>query len=796
MANSSLFEVYLRLRPATAGSRFLDVEEPQNQFPDHITIKPPENDRRKKAIERFAFTRVFEEDAAQLDVFEGTGLIPLIEGVLGPEGREGRDGLLATLGVTGSGKSHTILGSKYERGMTQMALDVLFSNIGDLLVDPATSSSTFPSIAAADVSEAHLFPASLYLDTLYGDSHATSRAQTPGLVCSPSTTPTHPTSVGLYPSLVQKLSQLGNEKISSPLKSPFLNIKPLVSEGVTRITRSAAAKMKSPTKDGNSSFLSTSAFPSKQRHQMPRLSTMPDHPSVDDLAIDVDQTAEYAIVVSMFEVYNDRIFDLLTGASQSSKLMNGGRRRALLFKPTEQSPDRKQVAGLKKIICGSLDEALMVLETGLLERKVTGTGSNAVSSRSHGFFCVEVKKRHRATRGPWSSSTLTVCDLAGSERARNAKTAGETLAEAGKINESLMYLGQCMQMQSDISAEGGNKRNVVPFRQCKLTELLFSNSFPSTASSHHHNNSHRSPQKAIMVVTADPLGDYNATSQILRYSALAREVTVPRVPSLTSTMQLGTHTQQHHRPGTSNSGRMTPSVVAALEEQLDNTLTEVTRLAEQLDVLHVQLRDERDRRRQAERGWRAAEDNMVEAEAALREELYAEYEDRLEQLQRRYKASWDEEADRCEEHWDRKVEILTKGIQVHEDEGDDDDEGGPVVAGGSSSSSSSREQDRERIAELEDENAALRRQVEMLRREQQLRSPSKSYRSASGNTRLGAADAGAGSGGGSIALTPKVQLPLRAPSKGANVLPGVRKQRVLGKKRWGIENDSDPFDSD
>lgn len=35
----------------------------------------------------------------------------------------------------------------------------------------------------------------------------------------------------------------------------------------------------------------------------------------------------------------------------------------------------------------------------------------------------------------------------GSERARNAKTAGATLAEAGKINESLMYLGQCLQMQ-------------------------------------------------------------------------------------------------------------------------------------------------------------------------------------------------------------------------------------------------------------------------------------------------------------------------------------------------------------
>lgn len=37
----------------------------------------------------------------------------------------------------------------------------------------------------------------------------------------------------------------------------------------------------------------------------------------------------------------------------------------------------------------------------------------------------------------------------GSERARTAKTAGATLAEAGKINESLMYLGQCLQMQSN-----------------------------------------------------------------------------------------------------------------------------------------------------------------------------------------------------------------------------------------------------------------------------------------------------------------------------------------------------------
>jgi hypothetical protein len=103
---TSLFDVYLRLRPSFAGGtdRFLDVEPADFEpFPKHITIKPPVNDHRKRAVEKFAFTRVFEEDANQLDIFRGTGVMPLLEGVLGTEGSN-RDGLLATLGVTGSGK--------------------------------------------------------------------------------------------------------------------------------------------------------------------------------------------------------------------------------------------------------------------------------------------------------------------------------------------------------------------------------------------------------------------------------------------------------------------------------------------------------------------------------------------------------------------------------------------------------------------------------------------------------------------------------------------------------------------
>jgi len=105
-SSTAHFDVFLRLRPSSAvdKERFLDVEHTETDAPTHITIKPPVNDNRKRAVEKFAFTRVYQEYAGQRELFETTGILPMVEGVLGAPGREGRDGLLATLGVTGSGK--------------------------------------------------------------------------------------------------------------------------------------------------------------------------------------------------------------------------------------------------------------------------------------------------------------------------------------------------------------------------------------------------------------------------------------------------------------------------------------------------------------------------------------------------------------------------------------------------------------------------------------------------------------------------------------------------------------------
>ncbi|CZR67597.1 related to rabkinesin-6 [Phialocephala subalpina] len=642
-SQSALFQVYLRLRPPPPGQaaseRFLTVEEARNDAPPtHITLNPP-NDNRRRAVEKFAFTEVFEEDSNQLDLFHGTGVLPLVEGVLGPNGGEGRDGLLATLGVTGSGKSHTILGSRTQRGLTQLALDVLFRSISNNILDPSTSTSLHATVAASDPSEAQVMSSQMFLDTMYGDPSAASRAS--------SRAPT-----------------------------------PMVGESY--------------------------APPPTPRRHLQRPSALPMSPDISSVVVDADPNAEYAILISMYEVYNDRIFDLLTPAIPN-KSTKDFRRRPLLFKSTEQSPDRKVVAGLRKIICGTMKEALMVLEAGLHERRVAGTGSNSVSSRSHGFFCVEVKKRRRS-RMPtqWGGSALTIVDLAGSERARDAKTQGATLAEAGKINESLMYLGQCLQMQSDLG--NSTKPNLVPFRQCKLTELLFSNSFPSTSTipstpSHHHSHqAPRNPQKAVMIVTADPLGDFNATSQILRYSALAREITVPRIPSVTSTILAQSTASHYFSP---RAGRSSPTDTE--RETMEIAALEIARMSEEIDGLRSELLAEQQRRLEVEAHLESMTDRIIEVEAEVREECFLEMEKMMESEMRRWKASWAEQQERTEEHLDRKLEIYTRSIDAS-DEGEDK-ENTPV-----------------RDLSMEDENTRLRREVEILRRELQSRSPSKSQR--------------------------------------------------------------------
>ncbi|KAL1842117.1 hypothetical protein VTJ49DRAFT_5996 [Mycothermus thermophilus] len=774
--SANLFQVYLRLRPpqggaATSGERFLAVEKPDDdgsETPKHITLNPP-NDRRR-AIEKFAFTQVFEEDATQLDVFHCTGVANLIKGVLAPCGGDGTDALLATLGVTGSGK---------------LSLDVIFRSLGENLVDCDSNPNLEQSILASEPSEAALFSAPNFIDSI----------------------------ILLVPIVMRNLeAQVGRRN---------------------RADGTAALRQGSHQPKP---FMGDSVGPGQAPpRRLFRPSTFPQQPDVSALSVSCDPSAEYAVVISMYEVYNDRIFDLLTPPVKSAATKEY-RRRPLLFKSTEASPDRKVVAGLRKVICGNLQQALLVLEAGLHERRVTGTGSNSASSRSHGFFCVEVKKRVKGSRRrgaevPWGSAAFTIVDLAGSERARDAKTAGATLAEAGKINESLMYLGQCLQMQSDAATK--DKPNLVPFRQCKLTELLFSNCYPSASAM--SSGRHRNPQKAVMIVTADPHGDFNATSQILRYSALAREVTVPRVPSITQAI-LNAAAQASQRPSDPlvsptttrpfsplGDGSVTypqlvtsPNIVRNASPMsnasdthrstMEAAALEIARLSEEVEYLRRALDAERAAREQAEAHLLTMEDRMIELEQAVREDCTAEFEQRLEIEMARWRATLQVEMERGEEHWGRKIEVFERSmgiVNTGDDDADDEDKENVLVEDASQ--------------ELE----RLRRENELLRREVADLSPTKRLplreRGSDASvalaraSRQGAADRGSPrtvsrstrGGGPSAPLDDEASLLLKleklrvsdnqASGRGSTTSGGSspRKVRRLPGKRWNAAGDDD-----
>ena len=151
-----------------------------------------------------------------------------------------------------------------------------------------------------------------------------------------------------------------------------------------------------------------------------------------------------------------------------------------------------------------------------------------------------------------------------------------------------------------------------------------------------------------MIVTADPLGDFNATSQILRYSALAREVTVPRIPSVSSTIFFNCPMTPSKSTA---SGRISPNYNSA---ELEAATAEIQKLHDQLELLKARFEDEQERRKEAEEMWIKAEEKLEDMEREVREECYSEMEKKMEEEKRRWLAVWEEEVDPSSswEYWD------------------------------------------------------------------------------------------------------------------------------------------------
>jgi kinesin family protein C2/C3 len=162
----------------------------------------------------------------------------------------------------------------------------------------------------------------------------------------------------------------------------------------------------------------------------------------------------YEISVSMIEIYNEAVHDLLSTAENKEKDMK-----------IRQSKDGGVfIEGLTEEEVQTEDDVIRLMLLGHKNRAVGRTDMNAHSSRSHSLLTVTVQG-HNFTAGITYIGKLHLIDLAGSERVSKSGATGDRLKEAQAINKSLSALGNVLQKLQQ-------KGQHVPFRDSKLTYLL------------------------------------------------------------------------------------------------------------------------------------------------------------------------------------------------------------------------------------------------------------------------------------------------------------------------------------
>ncbi|CAN6647593.1 hypothetical protein TRVA0_022S01574 [Trichomonascus vanleenenianus] len=507
-SNDTELPVFLRLKPKPS---YAGDEQPYLKVipgTPSIKIDPPKGSR-YKSEDVFHFSGIFREPSTQLDVYK-SAVFPLVQSTL----TDGEDSIFFTMGASGSGKSHTVLGYRKTPGMVHMAVDTLFKSIG-------------PNIAEFD--------------------------------------------------FVESISDKNPHRSSSAVEA-----------GIYLDWKSDSPKVY---------YLPHSLYAEKT---------------------EIDPKYNYGVYISMVEIYNDRIFSLLDDSTK---------RRPLNLKT--DSNGKVILSDMQKIFVSEKAEAYRVIEQGLSARKANATGMNESSSRSHAFINIEVKKIPKDRRSKKvHSSTLTIVDLAGSERNKMANTAGMGLAESCAINKSLMLLGQCLQRQRDREKgrDSGLKGDFSIFRNSKLTHLLLSNVFNANFTT-----------KALLLVNVDPYTDFSTASQILRYSALAKDIEIPK------------------RVSNGSQGADSSATLVELDWPSDNDReNNANELIQRIIALEQALQE--------------ANERCLQVEEEVREELSNETEERIAMIEQKYLDQLDEDYERNKQLMDQKIELLAQtGLDMKQD---------------------------------------------------------------------------------------------------------------------------------
>ncbi|KAH8903340.1 kinesin-domain-containing protein [Coniochaeta sp. PMI_546] len=170
------------------------------------------------------------------------------------------------------------------------------------------------------------------------------------------------------------------------------------------------------------------------------------------IAKDTNGETTVDVALSYYEIYNDKVFDLLELPEK----------RTPSGLPLREKDGKTIVIGLSERSCQDLKDFETLYIEANTNRVTAATKLNAHSSRSHAILRVKVTQ---TTGDMVLSSTASAIDLAGSEDNRRTDNGKERLVESAAINKSLFVLSQCIDAISR-----GDKR--IPYRESKMTRIL------------------------------------------------------------------------------------------------------------------------------------------------------------------------------------------------------------------------------------------------------------------------------------------------------------------------------------
>ncbi|KAK0179304.1 hypothetical protein PV327_005068 [Microctonus hyperodae] len=217
------------------------------------------------------------------------------------------------------------------------------------------------------------------------------------------------------------------------------------------------------------------------------------------------------VEISYFEIYNEKIHDLLGNNSNIS-----GSKRAPL-KVREHPVLGPHVVDLTQHVVQNYEDLQTWLKVGNSQRATAATGMNEKSSRSHSIFSIILTQEQKDSTMSKSSklvdtsrrSKINLVDLAGSERLSQTCASGDRLREGVSINKSLLILGKVIASLAE--STNNRKRGFVPYRESVLTWLL--------------KESLGGNSKTAMLATVSPSSLHlEETLATLRYACQARSI--------------------------------------------------------------------------------------------------------------------------------------------------------------------------------------------------------------------------------------------------------------------------------